>query len=73
MKENVRHEQERQQRSLSHLSRCVLWNVYAELNVFCGDDVDFLREQRLSVENLALFGEIDRDDIYTSTFRSCPY
>ena len=66
----MRHEQERQQRSLSRLSRCVLWNVYAELNMFCGDDVDFLREQGLCVEHLAPFEKVDEDYFYTSTFCS---
>jgi hypothetical protein len=60
--ENTR--QKRGQRSLSRIKRSVLMQVQPELNVFCRDDVDILRAQGMSIEYLAPFDGMDKDDFY---------
>ena len=64
--ENAR--QEQGQRSLSRIKRSVLMNVHTELNMFCRDDVDVLRTQGMSIEYLAPFDGMDKDDFYTSSY-----
>ena len=64
-------ENERQkqgERSLSRIKRSLLLNVHTELNMFCGDEVNFLREQGMSIEFLALFDGMAEDDLYTSSY-----
>ena len=45
-------------------------NVHTEYNMFCRDDVDFLRGQGMSIEYLAPFNGMDEDDFYTSIYNS---
>ena len=68
--ENARQKQGR--RSLSRIKRSVLMNVHTELNVFCRDHVDVLRAQGMSIEYLALFDGMDKDDFYTSRYYTYP-
>ena len=68
--ENAR--QKQGQRSLSRIKRSVLLNVHTELNVFCRDDVDVLRAQGMSIEYLALFDGMEKDDFYTSRYYKYP-
>ena len=58
--------QKQGQRSLSRIKRSVLLNVHTELNMFCRDDVDVLRAEGMSIEYLAPFDGMDKDDFYTS-------
>ena len=64
--ENAR--QKQGQRSLSRIKRSVLMNVHTELNMFCRGDVDVLRAQGMSIEYLAPFDGMDKDDFYTSGY-----
>ena len=66
--ENAR--QKQGQRSLSRIKRSVLMNVHTDFNMFCRDDVDFLRGQGMSIEYLAPFNGMDEDDFYTSIYNS---
>ena len=58
------------QRSLSRIKRSVLMNVHTEYNMFCRDDVDFLRGQGMSIEYLTFFNGMDEDDFYNSSYYS---
>ena len=55
-------------RSLSRIKRSVLMNVHTELNMFCRDSVDILQSQGMSIEYLAPFDGMDKDDFYTSNY-----
>ena len=68
--ENAR--QKQGQRSLSRIKRSVLLNVHTELNLFCRNDVDILRAQGMSIEYLAPFDGMDKDDFYTSRYYEYP-
>ena len=64
--ENVRRKQG--VRSLSRIKRFVLSYVSAvPANTLSGDDMDFLREQGMSIEYLAPFDGMDEDDFYATT------
>ena len=64
--ENVR--QKQRERPLSRIKRSVLLNVHTELNVFFGDDVNFMREQGMNIDYLTPFDGMDNDDFYTSSY-----
>ena len=64
--ENVR--QKQRERPLSRIKRSVLLNVDTELNVFCGDDVNLMREQGMNIDYLAPFDGMDKDDFYTFSY-----
>ena len=68
--ENERQKQGR--RSLSRIKRSVLMNVHAHWNMFCCEDVDVLRAQGMSIEYLALFDGMEKDDFYTSRYYKYP-
>ena len=58
--ENAR--QKRGQSSLSRIKRSVLMNVHTELGMFYRDDVNLLRAQGMSIEYLAPFDGMEKDD-----------
>jgi hypothetical protein len=64
--ENAR--QKQGQGSLSRIKRSVLMHVHAELNMFCRDNVDVLRAQGMSIDYIAPFDGMDKDDFCTSGY-----
>ena len=58
--------------SLSRIKRSVLLNVHTEMNMFCRDRVDVLRAEGMSIEYLAPFEDMDKDDFYTSRYYTYP-